>query len=136
MGTDCIDSCKSNYHTIMTSTAPGIVGTKIFDLPENCVESWVGTKILIFSSGSHVFRGINLAVVSTIFLLDFGTALTLFLYFLIFYFNLFLFKLFNLLMRYQSSREKNNCKRASLILILQKKEFDLASLERECLENF
>ena len=24
MGTDCTDSCKPNYHTITTTTAPGI----------------------------------------------------------------------------------------------------------------
>jgi hypothetical protein len=26
IGTDCTDSCKSNYHTIMTTTAPKVIG--------------------------------------------------------------------------------------------------------------
>ena len=28
IGTDCLDSCKSNYHTIMTTTAPFVGGSQ------------------------------------------------------------------------------------------------------------
>ena len=33
IGSDCISSCKSNYHTIMTTTAPGIWRMSQYSLP-------------------------------------------------------------------------------------------------------
>jgi hypothetical protein len=46
IGTDCIDSYKSNYHTITTMTAPNIKRSKL-DKPNMISYSWLGTDTSI-----------------------------------------------------------------------------------------
>jgi hypothetical protein len=56
IGKDCIGSCKSNYHTITTTTAPVVIGKRY---PGKVVEKNHGNEAarkLQIKEGVHVFH--------------------------------------------------------------------------------
>ena len=67
IGTDCIDSCKSNYHTIVTTTAPG--NNKIDKGSRNCTHIIVECNLLYMTHfWNDLFTGIihvNINSIST-----------------------------------------------------------------------
>ena len=50
IGTDCIGSCQSNYHTITTTTAPIFIGGKTFPTVKFRIPAFFLSRILVFFS--------------------------------------------------------------------------------------
>ena len=61
IATDCIDSCKSNYHTIMTMTAPRNlflfkISMKYLSRKQLINLLWVSNKWLLFNTEQAIFH--------------------------------------------------------------------------------